>query len=116
MIDGDRNVSYGSPTQNFTNIADLWTTRFSHMLKDGESFTAADVADAMILVKVARNIANQKRDNWADIAGYAGCGYEATLEPISLDTKFTSGVIHVNSNVSDEIVIDVLNKHGRNRA
>lgn len=81
LIDGDRNVSYGSPTQNFQNIADMWTIRFAHMLKDDAEFTAVDVADAMVLLKVARNIANTKRDNFADIAGYAACGYEATLEP-----------------------------------
>ncbi len=95
LIDGDRNVSYGSPTQNFQNIAELWNTRFAHMLKDGEKFTAADVADSMILVKVARNIANQKRDNWADIAGYAGCGYEASLddEPApKVETPKSSGM------------------------
>jgi hypothetical protein len=88
LIDGDRNVTYGSPTQNFSNIAEMWTTRFSHLLKPGQAFTASVVADAMILVKVARNIAQQKRDNYADIAGYAGCGYEATLpepEPAKLD-------------------------------
>lgn len=87
LIDGDRNVSYGSPTQNFENIAELWNVRFAHMLKDGAKFSAADVADAMILLKVARNIAQQKRDNWADIAGYAGCGYEATLPEESAPKK-----------------------------
>ena len=80
LIDGDRNVTYGTPTQNFTNIADLWTTRFKHLLKDDVKFTAADVADAQVLVKVARNIAQVKRDNYVDIAGYAGCGWEAALD------------------------------------
>lgn len=80
LIDGERNVTYGTPTQNFTNIGELLTTRFKHKLKDGESFTAADVADLMILVKVARNIAQVKRDNYVDIAGYAGCGWEASLD------------------------------------
>lgn len=84
LIDGDRDKDYGSPTDNFQVIADLWTARFAHKLKDGETFTAADYADAMILAKVARNVQNAKRDNWADIAGYAGCGYETTLEQ---DTK-----------------------------
>lgn len=80
LISGDRNLSYGTPVQNFTNIADMWTVRFGHKLKDGEKFTATDVADAMILLKVARNIAQRKRDNYADLAGYAGCGYEAMLD------------------------------------
>lgn len=81
LIDGDRDASYGSPAANFDTIAALWTARFAHKLKDGESFTAADYADAMILVKVGRNVTSQKRDTWADIAGYAGCGYEVSLEP-----------------------------------
>lgn len=80
LIDGDRNVSYGTPTQNFSNIAEMWTTRLRHKLAPGEAIAATDVADLMILLKVARNIAQRKRDNYADLAGYAGCGYEAMLE------------------------------------
>lgn len=77
LIDGDRNVSYGTPTQNFTNIAEMWTTRLRHKLKDGTELDAVDVADLMILLKVARNIAQVKRDSYVDVAGYAGCGWEA---------------------------------------
>ena len=95
LITGDRNITYGSPTQNFTNISHLWNARFGHMLREGEKFTAADVADAMILVKVARNIADQKRDNWLDIAGYAACGYETTLEPKNIEGP------HVHFEVKD---------------
>lgn len=80
LIDGDRNVTYGTPTQNFTNIGELVTTRLKHKLKDGERITASDVADIQILVKVARNIAQTKRDNYVDIAGYAGCGWEAASD------------------------------------
>ncbi len=83
LIDGDRNVTYGSPTQNFENIAELWNVRFGHLLKNGKTFTAPDVADAMILLKVARNIADPKRDNAVDIAGYAACGWE-TVEATEL--------------------------------
>lgn len=77
LISGDRNHTYGEPTQNFSNIGELWTVRLRHKLKDGEVLTAHDVADLQILLKVARNIANTKRDNAVDIAGYAACGWEA---------------------------------------
>jgi hypothetical protein len=77
LITGDRNKSYGSPTENFTNIADLWNVQFRHKLQDGQRFTPTDVATAMIHVKQARLIAQPKRDNFVDIAGYAGCGWEA---------------------------------------
>ena len=76
LITGDRNKSYGSPTQNFQNTADLWSVQFGHLLKDGERFTASHVAQAMSLLKLARMIAGAKLDNWTDLAGYAGCGAE----------------------------------------
>lgn len=80
LITGDRNETYGTPTQNFTNIADLWNIQFRHLLADGKQFTPADVALALIQVKLARTIAQPKRDNWTDIAGYAACGYETTVK------------------------------------
>ena len=80
LITGDRNVSYGSPTENFRNISQMWTTRLRHKMKPGEQITASEVADLMVLVKVARNIAQPKRDSYTDMAGYAACGYEAFLD------------------------------------
>lgn len=80
LITGDRNKSYGSPTENFTNIADLWNIQFGHKLREDQSFTATDVAVAMIHVKQARLIAQPKRDNFVDIAGYAACGWETQQE------------------------------------
>lgn len=79
LIDGDRNITYGPPTQNFQNISEFLTTRLKHKLKPGERITAHDVADIMILLKLARNIAQTKRDNAVDIAGYAACGWEAHI-------------------------------------
>lgn len=78
LIEGDRNVSYGSPTQNFANTAALLNIQFGHKLS--EPFTAADVAVVMMQLKLARLIASPKRDTWVDIAGYAACGYEASRE------------------------------------
>jgi hypothetical protein len=78
LITGDRNKTYGPPTQNFRTIAGLLNERFADQLK--RPFTGSDVADMMILVKVARNAVDPKRDSWTDIAGYAACGYECTLD------------------------------------
>jgi hypothetical protein len=76
LITGDRNETYGTPTQNFTNIADLWNVQFRHLLAPGKEFSAADVALAQIHVKMARTITQPKRDNFVDLAGYAACGWE----------------------------------------
>lgn len=68
---GDREQDYGSPENNFRMIANLW----SHYC--GYPFEPADVANMMILLKVARNKSGHgKADNWIDIAGYAACGCE----------------------------------------
>lgn len=71
---GDRNASYGPPTENFDNISEMWTTILGHKLKPGCRVTAREVADMNIAQKLCRNIASPKRDNYTDIAGYAKCG------------------------------------------
>lgn len=85
LITGDRNKTYGSPTQNFQNTADIWTVLLSHKLKDGERFTATEVGTFMVALKLARTIAQPKRDNFVDIAGYAGCAWETLAEAEGLD-------------------------------
>lgn len=70
LINGDRNKAYGTPTQNFTNISEFWTTFLKHKLKDDQTITPADVANLMILLKVARGIAGNKMDTAVDGAGY----------------------------------------------
>lgn len=75
-IEGDRNVSYGTPTENFANIAAFWNVQFGHLLKKRARFMPGHVAQANALQKLARMIAQPKGDNWIDLAGYAACGYE----------------------------------------
>jgi hypothetical protein len=77
LIHSDRNASYGEPTQNFKDTAALWNTQFGHKLK--EPLTSTDVAQAMILLKMARMKASPKKDNWADAIGYAACGFECDV-------------------------------------
>jgi hypothetical protein len=74
LINGDRNGQYGTPQENFTNIAKVWSVIFQR------EFTTEDVAMAMIGMKLARFVskAGFQPDTWIDIAGYAGCGYEVS--------------------------------------
>lgn len=80
LIVGDRNKTYGSPTENFQDTADVWNVILRPKLKDGEKITPGEVASLMIALKLVRQIAQPKRDNWVDIAGYAGCGHEVDVE------------------------------------
>lgn len=67
---GQREEDYGSPENNFQLIARFWE------LYLGTAVDVTDVANMMILLKVARNAGGSKLDNWIDIAGYAACGGE----------------------------------------
>lgn len=76
IVTKDRQADYGKPEDSFADICGLWSAYLEREL------TSADVANMMILLKVARAKTNPKhQDNWLDIAGYAACGCEiATAE------------------------------------
>ena len=74
ITSGNRQASYGPPDQDFRRTGDMWTALFRDMLKDGVAFQPFHVAQAMILLKMSRQLHQRKRDNWTDTAGYARCG------------------------------------------
>lgn len=71
---GDRQQDYGSPKENFNDIATLWNDYLFCAHAVDAQIDARDVAHLMILMKIARNAHKPKRDNWVDVAGYAQCG------------------------------------------
>jgi hypothetical protein len=77
---GDRNISYGPPTQDFERIAGMWTAMFGHLLKEGAKFDPKHVAHAMSCVKLSRMQWSNKRDHYADEGGYARCGWLCVQE------------------------------------
>lgn len=71
FITQDRNSSYGGPEESFQKIAALWSVYF------GRTFIAAEVSQALALLKLARLSSNPGHlDSWIDLAGYAACGAE----------------------------------------
>lgn len=73
---GDREQDYGSPENNFSTIAMLWSTYLCGRGVD-EPLTPVDVAAMLGLLKIARIASGHgKADNWVDLAGYAACGGE----------------------------------------
>jgi len=82
IINGQRDMQYGGPEDNFDRIAKIWSVIFQR------TFTTEDVAMAMVGMKLARFASNAgfQSDTWIDIAGYAACGFEVGLE---LDSKGT---------------------------
>lgn len=71
IVHGDRQEAYGTPENNFSKIAGMWSAYL------GVPVSAEDVAAMMILLKTARvKSGHGSDDNWVDIAGYAACGGE----------------------------------------
>lgn len=71
----DRQDTHGKPEDSFSEIAMLWTAY------TGNDIRPVDVAQMMILLKVARAKGNPKhQDNWIDVAGYAACAGEIASE------------------------------------
>ena len=73
----DRNTEYGEPEDCFDIIAAFWEVYLGF-----GGITATDVANMMVLLKMARIMNGKpKPDSFIDIAGYAACGGEiATKE------------------------------------
>lgn len=76
IVCGEREQQYGGPEDNFKLIARLWSEYIAALYSQGKNLGPAEVADMMILLKVARNTTGAKLDNWIDICGYAACGGE----------------------------------------
>lgn len=71
IINGERQGTYGNAEDNFASIAAFWSTYLNTPID------STDVANMMILMKVARNSSGvYKDDNHIDICGYAALGGE----------------------------------------
>lgn len=124
LINGQRAQDYGPVCENFERIADFWTTYIGGV----EPLTPFDVANMMILVKVARQKtgsagglkAAYHRDSALDIAGYAAlaerCRNEIheAMQPL---TSFVNAVVDVKPRVWDSlsdvpIVVEVTDADG----
>jgi hypothetical protein len=64
LVMGDRKDAYGSPEDNLSRIAGLWSAYL------GAAVTAEDVCNMMALVKISRGKATYKKDNAVDGVAY----------------------------------------------
>lgn len=65
IVDGDRQQTYGTPLENHTRTAKLWSAYL------GIEITPRNVCMMNILQKVSRDRFKPGRDHLVDIAGYA---------------------------------------------
>tara|TARA_R110001599_G_scaffold159115_3_gene346433 strand:- start:1040 stop:1333 length:294 start_codon:yes stop_codon:yes gene_type:complete len=72
LITGQRAIDYGDARENHQRIASFWSTYLCKTL------TPADVANMMMLLKIARIMETATDDSYIDICGYAAIGCEVT--------------------------------------
>jgi hypothetical protein len=90
LVTGDRNNTYGPPTQDFRRTADMLTALGFRAAPEGREIEAHDVAVIVIAVKLSRlTWSPAKRDSWVDIAGYAACGNECAEEAAGRPEELT---------------------------
>jgi hypothetical protein len=90
LVNGDRNRQYGDPKSDFQRTAMLWERYLNgaherHVeagMPEGYILIEPhDVAVLMMLLKVSRLAwSPEKEDSWADLAGYAACGWDCASE------------------------------------
>jgi len=76
LINGDRARQYGSATDNFGCIAQMWSAYL------GKDVTAFDVANMMALLKVARLRNGSHADSSIDGCGYLALAHELGNEVV----------------------------------
>lgn len=88
VLSGDRAKAYGSPYVNLhERTSTLWNAYVQAV--NGRPLSGVDVCNMMILVKIARIMENvSTKDNYADIAGYAGAAWEISEEMGFRDAPF----------------------------
>lgn len=85
IVCGDREAKHGNVGDTFGRIAKYWTVYMNNKGFHGE-ITKSDIAQLMILFKVARLQGNDKHlDSWEDIIGYAANGDEIVQKELMND-------------------------------
>lgn len=88
IINGERQGTYGDAEDSFQMIANMWSAYLN------TEILSEDVANMMILMKVARNSSGvYKDDNWIDICGYAALGGEIQAIKNANNVQFADDTI-----------------------
>lgn len=80
ITSADRNKAYGSPEDNFRNIAVYWSQHLTASTGIEITVSPSDVAYMMVLMKLARLSTNPTHyDSILDVAGYAACAADCIV-------------------------------------
>jgi Domain of unknown function (DUF6378)/Domain of unknown function (DUF4406) len=110
IIGGERQADYGSPEENFTHTAALWSAY------KGVTFTPVEVVYLMTLLKLSRLRHRYKRDSLVDGIGYLGIAdrlstrtkLDAYRTMKESDQRHKEDCMHLYSCIGDTVDMDYL--------
>lgn len=70
LVLGERNSTYGSPLEDYSKTAKIWSGLLTHKLKPGEEITPKEAVLMMVGLKLSREVFKHTPDNLIDAHGY----------------------------------------------
>lgn len=78
VVTGERQQAYGSPKDNLTVTAAIWSAQLSRILT--RPITPGEVAQLMVGLKLARLVQSPDHvDSWLDVIGWGAVGGEVSI-------------------------------------
>src|SRR5690606_7251043 len=78
VVTGERQQAYGSPKDNLTVTAAIWSAQLSRILT--RPITPGEVAQLMVGLKLARLVQSPDHvDSWRDVIGWGAVGGEVSI-------------------------------------
>ena len=103
LVSGDRHQKHGDKVVNHENIARLWSSYLQNKTQLNINLMPEDVANLMILLKVARSQAGEHNiDDFVDTCGYASIAGEISEKRTQISSTLGENNAKTNRNTKSK--------------